>query len=298
MSSNGMHAAAAANSGSHAKLDDELLRVSSSGSAVGLLEHLHKLESELKSSADAASSSATWPALSGDTVRSVVIRTPSEQVVTRLARIQVALLDRDKAGAHRNAAFEFLLSTNEQLGAAGATSTEKHVGALLFAAQLFEALGRRVQNVRNLVPETLTLTLRLLGKSAPPATRCALLQLLRALLLACQPKKMDDAKRKAAIVKLLRAELGADESAANGSPLEKAHALRVLLPYVAAARQVHHQGPRRARPADAAQGRARVRQAQPLGRQRARRRRRRVRPWPARGAARLSQPALHQVRRA
>jgi hypothetical protein len=230
-----MHAAAAANSGSHAKLDDELLRVSSSGSAVGLLEHLHKLESELKSSADAASSSATWPALSGDTVRSVVIRTPSEQVVTRLARIQVALLDRDKAGAHRNAAFEFLLSTNEQLGAAGATSTEKHVGALLFAAQLFEALGRRVQNVRNLVPETLTLTLRLLGKSAPPATRCALLQLLRALLLALPAKKMDDAKRKAEIVKLLRAELGADESAANGSPLEKAHALRVLLPYVAAA---------------------------------------------------------------
>jgi hypothetical protein len=161
------------------------------------------------------------------TLRSVVARTPSEQVVTRLARIQVALLDRDKSGNHRNAAFEFLLATNESLGAG---ASDKHVGVLLLSAQLFEALGRRVQNVRNLVPETLTLTLRLLGKNAPPATRCALLQLLRSLLLALPAKKMDDARRKSDIVKLLRGELGADESAANGSPLEKAHALRVLLP--------------------------------------------------------------------
>jgi hypothetical protein len=235
MSSNGMHAAAAANSGSHAKLDDELLRVSSGGGAVGLLEHLHKVESELKSS-DA--STTPRPALSSETLRSVVARTPSEQVVTRLARIQVALLDRDKSGNHRNAAFEFLLATNESLGAG---ASDKHVGVLLLSAQLFEALGRRVQNVRNLVPETLTLTLRLLGKNAPPATRCALLQLLRSLLLALPAKKMDDAKRKAehcqaAARRARRRRVGRQRLAAReGARAARPAALRRRR------RQVHHQ---------------------------------------------------------
>jgi hypothetical protein len=216
-------------------LESELLRVSGGGDVLALFEHLHSVERQLKSDA------TSGQPISSDGVRSVLARHGHEQIATRLARIQVALLDRTEklsssssGGSSRNAAFEFLLASNSLMGTALTPALD---GALMFGAHLYEALGRRVQGVRALVPETLTLTLKLLSKSrssCAPSTRSSLLQLLRGLLLALPLKKLEDAKLKESIVKLLRAELGADESSAFGSPLEKAHALRVLLPYVGA----------------------------------------------------------------